>query len=348
MDNHPIPQDVTGFQFKLVGEMTLKQFVYLAVGVIIAWIFFSTHLPAIIKLPISLISIILGVFSAFIPIEGRPFDFMIGQYLKALASPNQYVFEKGHGELAIPTTSPILATQKVADQTPIVQQVVPTSSFVNTQGPNPISSTPPLEQTITQEIQKDTQELKEELLDANKLKEDKNPSSDTKEKLDELQKKLEETLDHKHNLEEELEALHKKLAQVVNTPYVPKPAAKPATTQPPTPYSMNLDSANVVAGVVKDPRGNVLSNILVEVFDSEKNPVRAFKTNGQGKFASATALKNGSYTVSFEDPTGKNTFEPVQIEASGEIIQPLTIFSTDQREELRRALFNARPSQIPS
>ena len=40
MDAHPIPQNVTSFQFKLVGEMTLKQFLYLATGMVIAYIFF--------------------------------------------------------------------------------------------------------------------------------------------------------------------------------------------------------------------------------------------------------------------------------------------------------------------
>jgi len=41
MENHPLPQDITGFQFKLIGNMTVKQFSYLAVGVILAWITLS-------------------------------------------------------------------------------------------------------------------------------------------------------------------------------------------------------------------------------------------------------------------------------------------------------------------
>ena len=44
MDNHPIPQDVTGFQFRLIGDMTIKQFAYLAGGMILAWIFLASPL----------------------------------------------------------------------------------------------------------------------------------------------------------------------------------------------------------------------------------------------------------------------------------------------------------------
>src|SRR5581483_4523140 len=94
------------------------------------------------------------------------------------------------------------------------------------------------------------------------------------------------------------------------------------------------DSPNVIMGIIKDPRGNVLPNILVEVKDQNDNPVRAFKTNQLGQFASATPLQNGTYTVSFEDAAGKSKFDTIELTAAGEILQPLEILSTDEREEL--------------
>ena len=48
MENHPIPQDVTGFQFRLIGSMTVKQFGYLSAGVIAAVIVF--YMPIFILL----------------------------------------------------------------------------------------------------------------------------------------------------------------------------------------------------------------------------------------------------------------------------------------------------------
>ncbi|EKD86655.1 MAG: hypothetical protein ACD_37C00201G0001, partial [uncultured bacterium] len=72
----------------------------------------------------------------------------------------------------------------------------------------------------------------------------------------------------------------------------------------------------------------------------DNNPVRAFKTNGLGRFASATSLANGKYILIFEDSKGTNKFDSIQIEAIGNPIIPLEVISVDAREELRRSLFN--------
>jgi hypothetical protein len=100
------------------------------------------------------------------------------------------------------------------------------------------------------------------------------------------------------------------------------------------------DSPNVLMGVVHDPRGNILSNILVELTDKEGTPVRAFKTNQLGQFASATALPNGVYLLTLEDPKSTARFDTIEIITSGNILPPLDITSHDEREELRKALFN--------
>jgi len=99
------------------------------------------------------------------------------------------------------------------------------------------------------------------------------------------------------------------------------------------------DVPNLIVGIIKDPRGNILPNILVEIKDKEGNPVRAFKTNGLGQFAAATPLSNGVYTVFFEDPESKHKFDTIELTVAGEIIAPIEVISQDQREELRRELF---------
>lgn len=99
------------------------------------------------------------------------------------------------------------------------------------------------------------------------------------------------------------------------------------------------DTANVVVGIVKDPRGNILPNILVEVKDKEGNPVRAFKTNPLGQFASATPLSTGVYTIELEDPKKQHKFDIIQIAANNQIMLPIEIISHDAREDLRKELF---------
>jgi hypothetical protein len=95
----------------------------------------------------------------------------------------------------------------------------------------------------------------------------------------------------------------------------------------------------LIVGVTKDPRGNALPGILVEIKDKENGPVRAFKTNEFGRFASATPLASGTYSIDFEDPKAQNKFEKMTIVLTGQIIPPIQAISIDTREELRRSLF---------
>ena len=99
IENHPIPQDITGFEFKLIGNMTLKQFAYLAGGVIIAWVLYILPLFVFIKIPLALAFVALGASFAFLPIGGRPMDVMLGNFFKAVFSPTQYIYQKTGGDL---------------------------------------------------------------------------------------------------------------------------------------------------------------------------------------------------------------------------------------------------------
>lgn len=86
---HPIPQNVTNFEFHLVGDMTLKQFGYLAGGVGLAFLVFTTLSTSqpILAWPIIIISALLGVAFAFLPIQERPLDHWVGAFFKAIFQP---------------------------------------------------------------------------------------------------------------------------------------------------------------------------------------------------------------------------------------------------------------------
>src|SRR5581483_4180379 len=100
MENHPIPQDITGFQFKLIGEMTVKQFGYVVGGAIPAWLFiFVLPWPFILRAPLGIICITAGISLAFFPLSGRPMDTMIFAFLLSLFRPNQYVYAKDNSLL---------------------------------------------------------------------------------------------------------------------------------------------------------------------------------------------------------------------------------------------------------
>src|SRR3989344_3191988 len=99
MENHPIPQDITGFQFKLIGSMTIKQFAYLVGGVILGWLVYIFPIPILLKIPLGISFIVFAFLLAFVPFSGRPMDVMLINLIKALLSPTQYVYKKEGGNL---------------------------------------------------------------------------------------------------------------------------------------------------------------------------------------------------------------------------------------------------------
>lgn len=95
MDQHPIPQNVTAYQFRLVGDMTLKQFSELAGGIFLAFLLSKTTLiPFFIKWPLAGLFAFGGIALAFLPIEERPLDQWLINFVKAIYSPTQYLWRK--------------------------------------------------------------------------------------------------------------------------------------------------------------------------------------------------------------------------------------------------------------
>ncbi len=447
MENHPIPQDITGFQFKLIGEMTVKQFGYIAAGGILAWIFiFVLPLPVYIRFPIGLLFAGLGLSLAFLPIEGRPMDTMLGAFMLTLIRPNQYVFRKHESlltpifaqnipqpyvktvsqkthstkyteeqvetfiqnypkkaknkwdekelaynktlaELYVPLPAidqnqpPIQETVKTIP-IPVPQQTaqgIPQSQMLvhNTLSTTQVSVQQPSEKSKAQEninaVLENTQSSTENSIkktDNDKLEKEKikrelevarleeanqqneSLAKNAHEKVNELEKLLNDSSTQKQKLEQELLQLKKqlegknpdvftpsqgpeKLQETKNVQVVQKSMTK-ATGLPQAPEAPNL-----LTGIVRDPRNNPLPNILIEVKDKDGNPVRAFKTNMLGYFASATPLQNGIFTVEFEDTQNVHKFDVIQLETKGQVIMPLAVTSVDAREELRRSLFTS-------
>lgn len=290
MENHPIPQDVTGFQFKLIGDMTVKQFAYLATGIVLAWTFFQLPIFFIIKLPVCTLLALLGIGLAFIPIAGRPMDVMVGNFIKALLRPTQFVYEK-KGVPFFPETSP--APSRTPDPyKPVLSTQHATPAPIHE--PDPIQTSSPIVSGV------DSQ---------SNLSAPPPPVADKKPALQMMQMKIQ----------------------------------RPSSFAP---QQYTPDSPNLIVGAARDSRGNPLPNILIEVKDKEKNPIRAFKTNEVGRFASATPILNGTYTIEFEDPRGQNRFETTTINATGQIIPPIIAVSVDAREELRKSLFAGAGASI--
>lgn len=153
MEQHAVPQDITGFKFKLVGDMTLKQFGELAGGAIVAYIFYATPWPAILKWPFVIIFGFLGFALAFLPIEERPLDVWIVNFIKSIYQPTLYVWKNGAVRPSIatvavnvtsgvdnPTTQLWPYPQTATPPKPVVPALIPvTPTPPTTQSDQPVS-----------------------------------------------------------------------------------------------------------------------------------------------------------------------------------------------------------------
>lgn len=322
MENHPIPQDVTGFQFKLIGNLTVKQFAYLAIGVVLALILWQMPVNILIRVPICAFFVILGLGLAYLPISGRPMDLMIGNYIKALFRPTQFVYDKIGGQIYFPNKTP--AAIKDARQYQNSFSPLPKDKLkiyldsLNSKPKNNFPMSAPnimANSVLHQPVSAPNLSVQPTAPHFNPAPQVPAPAPPASPNLNKL---INPTA---------LTEQPKTAGQILRAP-------DRAIGMPSVP-----DSPNLVTGITKDARGNALSNILIEVKDKEGNPVRAFKTNEVGRFASATPLINGVYTMEFEDPKAQNKFKEITINATGQIIMPIEAISVDVREELRRSLF---------
>ncbi|MFA6081276.1 MAG: PrgI family protein [Patescibacteria group bacterium] len=94
MDQHPIPRQITTFEFKLIGFLTIKQFIYLVIFIPLGVLVFYVFPVPILNFFLGLIVALIGIAFAFIPINDRPMEVWVRNLIKRLSSPTQYFFKK--------------------------------------------------------------------------------------------------------------------------------------------------------------------------------------------------------------------------------------------------------------
>lgn len=94
MIEHPLPQNITAYQFHLIGNMTVKQFLILLVGVGIGFLFFQTNLPGLIKWFFIIFFGLLAAATAFVPYESRTLDQWIWNFIRAIYRPTKFYWTR--------------------------------------------------------------------------------------------------------------------------------------------------------------------------------------------------------------------------------------------------------------
>src|SRR3989344_3680434 len=140
MEQHPIPQNITGYQFRLVGDMTLKQFAMLAGGIIVALLFYYSPFPAFFKFPFVIIFGLGGIALAFFPINDIPLDRWTIVFFKSIYSPTQFFWKKNEKIPEFLETKNQAPIMPVVATIPTQAETVRLSEYLGTLLPQPASS----------------------------------------------------------------------------------------------------------------------------------------------------------------------------------------------------------------
>ena len=293
---HLLPQDISSYRFRLIGDMTIKQFASLGICIVLAIIAYSFPLPFFFKYPLVFAFILLGVGMAFVPVQGRSLDIWLIAFIKSIYSPTQYTWKRTpatveSAETAVPTKEKNL---EVARQ-------VTNPSMEITQGVAPV----PVQAAITEAPEPTTEEITSE------------PAPITQETPSPPAQEVIAPPQIKPTSQPEITAIPE-----------PTPVSQPiavAETPPPTvnlPIPFTPTTPNTLVGLTLTPTGHILDGVLVEI---KKNnlTIRATKSNKLGQFMFARPLESGTYQILAEKE--ENSFAPYSLELTGDIVKPLKI-----------------------
>ena len=90
---HPVPQNIMDVEFKLIGDLTMRQFSYLFIFGLISYLSFAT-VPGIFKWPLVFITAMLALGLAFVPVQERGLDEWLVNFFRSINSPTQRIWRK--------------------------------------------------------------------------------------------------------------------------------------------------------------------------------------------------------------------------------------------------------------
>lgn len=349
MQQHPVPQHISSYEFKLVGDMTLKQFFQLAGGLVISLVFYATPLPGFIKWPLVVLFGLAGAALAFLPIEERPLSQWVFAFIKAIYSPTVYawnaaavedVFARG-GATALadpsqPAISQVEQTEEVqkfeqgeknfisritvlfagSSQTPNMQQV-PVSDFIPAQSSHSTGSGQAEPFAMGAVLSQDS------------------PVPQTPQRH--IPQVVEMAMAVPTSAAVKVGAIPVQAPQSPHTPDTSgtltpvfasgasqKSTAGQAIFAPEAAPPAPPERPNTIVGQVISADGKIVEGAIMEIKDAtSKTPVRALRSNKVGHFITVTPVLNGVYEIVTEKEG--LTFDTVQFAAEGRLIPPIQI-----------------------
>ena len=328
MEQHPVPQEVSSYQFKLVGDMTLKQFFQIAGGALIAIILYATNLHSLIKWPLMILSGLTGVALAFLPFQERPLERWIFAFFRSIYSPTLFSWNKSK-------------TKKVffQENTP-----APNLNVIAPKGQEALDSylsSSSQKITVFQALEESEKSFLSKLAGIFSPK----PKAEVQEKPEVGTPPLSTTINIPLTGVGAIQGSASTMSvrprivveeepaqdQVSGTPPEAVSTVNPVGSFGGIPAEFSLAAAppnpptipNTVTGQVFESSGVIVEGAILEVRDGFGRPVRALKTNKLGHFLIVTPLLDGKYEIITEKEGF--FFDSVIFEASGSIIPPIAI-----------------------
>lgn len=293
MEQHAIPRQITSFEFKLIGFMTLKQFLYLVIFGPLGYIIFIIFPLPFVNILVGIAVAALGVALAFLPINDRPLDIWLRNIWKRLNSPTQFTYHKHNQPITLLqdlyyVSDPHHVMAHIESQQMLAQYLASTKqtiqpdphkkqvqhAFQNPFSPQ-ASTTPPSPTTPISA-----------------------PSAVA-------------------------------VAQSFSTP-VAEPVAvvapAPAAVQAPL---LQKEHKPFFIGTVKNGKRIPLAGILLYVKNNENAPVRLLKTNEHGIFATFNPLPAGEYLFEIKDPKSSYIFDTMKIAIKESNAQSIEFYSKE-------------------
>jgi hypothetical protein len=305
--------------------MTLKQFFELAGGGLVGLLFYASSIPALIKWPLIIISVLAGAALAFLPLEDRPLEVWVAAFFRSIYSPTIYYWAKPiqkpkyfQDETGATPQLGVIAPQGTAQLDKYLSQGVKQKAPFSTKLEEVeqgfltkvsglvgqfIPRTKP--QTQPQQITPPTMSASPQVPQTPAI-----PA--------EPQKKMAvRVFEEGHPITQApvsppVSRTATPQTQVVQAQF--SPSASPP--QPPT-------QPNTLSGQAVDASGRIIEGAILEIKDAAGRPVRAVKTNKLGHFYIVTPLADGVYEILTEKEGYE--FVPVKFSAEGKLIPPIAI-----------------------
>jgi hypothetical protein len=331
MEQHAIPQQISSYQFRLVGDMTLKQFFQVASGALISLLIYSTNLYPIIKWPLIIFSFAFGAALAFLPFEERPLSRWILAFFRSIYSPTLYFWKRSEEayqffqeEAVLPKEDIIIPHGEVVLEKYLHEISSPGLEFLsNLEGYEKsflgkikdifASAITPIKPEFTEKPKQEATPIVQKPIEVPVSKPASIASKGFRPKIVIEEKPLKEEASKEKVLTSQVSPT------LTESDVATQQAQFSLEAAPPNPPTI----PNTVVGQVIDPAGKIVEGAILEIRDLAGRPVRALRSNKLGHFIIVTALQDGSYDIITEKEG--LIFDPITFDANGEIIPPIAI-----------------------